>query len=198
MRLWGDRREEERGSDVAALLDAASSGIGEVVDAAERAVAQMRAYDDEAGADTRINRERLVKELVGSVLERTESLRAEAGKLAEILERAGSRLEQTGERPAPDPAAGSERSGETEPALDVANPSIPFTGRRELPERRVVTDADAGGPPAEGVRLLATQMAVAGSDRAEVENRLARDFGVRDAGHLLDELFSGERASGVR
>jgi hypothetical protein len=40
-------------------------------------------------------------------------------------------------------------------------------------------------------------MAVAGSDRADIERRLAREFGVRDASGLLDELFSGRGGAEV-
>jgi hypothetical protein len=42
----------------------------------------------------------------------------------------------------------------------------------------------------EGLRLLATQMAAAGSDRAEIEQQLRVDFGVVNARELLDEIFS--------
>jgi hypothetical protein len=46
-------------------------------------------------------------------------------------------------------------------------------------------------PPSEGIRLLATQMAVAGSTQAEIEERLRIEFGVVDADAILYEVFGG-------
>jgi hypothetical protein len=46
------------------------------------------------------------------------------------------------------------------------------------------------------VRLIATQMAIAGSSRTEIERRLRIQFGVRDADQALDDIFGNQR-SGV-
>jgi hypothetical protein len=54
-----------------------------------------------------------------------------------------------------------------------------------------------GASTPEGVRLAATQMAVAGSSRSEIERCLRIQFGVRDADAALDEIF-GTRSSEVR
>src|SRR2546423_1862863 len=43
-----------------------------------------------------------------------------------------------------------------------------------------------GGAPSDGARLLAAQMAVAGSSRQEIEARLRDEFGIQDAGPILD------------
>jgi hypothetical protein len=40
----------------------------------------------------------------------------------------------------------------------------------------------------EGARLLATQMAVAGSTRDEIAWRLREEFGIHDATAILDEI----------
>lgn len=40
-----------------------------------------------------------------------------------------------------------------------------------------------------GARLLATQMAVAGSGRQDIRDRLVNDFGIRDPEPLLDSIF---------
>jgi hypothetical protein len=42
---------------------------------------------------------------------------------------------------------------------------------------------------AEGIRLLATQMAVAGSSREDIEARLSSEFGVDDATEVLAEVL---------
>jgi hypothetical protein len=50
----------------------------------------------------------------------------------------------------------------------------------------------AGTPPSDGARLLATQMAVAGSSRTEIESRLQNEFGIHDAGPMLDAILGRE------
>jgi hypothetical protein len=59
------------------------------------------------------------------------------------------------------------------------------------------SDAPAAPPPealggdsrvSEGARLLATQMAVAGSTRDEIAWRLREEFGINDATAILDEI----------
>jgi hypothetical protein len=46
-----------------------------------------------------------------------------------------------------------------------------------------------GGAPSDGARLLAAQMAVAGSSREEIETRLRDEFGIQDAGPILDGIL---------
>ncbi len=43
-----------------------------------------------------------------------------------------------------------------------------------------------------GARLLATQMAVSGSDRGEIEQRLRSGFEIEDAGEILDAILGPE------
>jgi hypothetical protein len=43
--------------------------------------------------------------------------------------------------------------------------------------------------PSDGARLLAAQMAVAGSSRDEIETRLRDEFGIQDAGPILDGIL---------
>ena len=52
--------------------------------------------------------------------------------------------------------------------------------------------ADAEDSPADSARLLTTQMAVAGSSRAEIESRLRIDFGIQDPAPLLDAILGQE------
>ncbi|MGH2982389.1 MAG: hypothetical protein ACRDKV_10150 [Solirubrobacterales bacterium] len=50
--------------------------------------------------------------------------------------------------------------------------------------------ADASGTTSsDGARLLAAQMAVAGSSRKEIEARLRDEFGIQDAGPILDGIL---------
>jgi len=50
-----------------------------------------------------------------------------------------------------------------------------------------------GSQPSEGARLLATQMAVAGSNREEIQSRLSHEFGIHDTGPMLDAILGLER-----
>lgn len=49
--------------------------------------------------------------------------------------------------------------------------------------------AAPGGLPADGARLLAAQMAVAGSSREEIEARLRKEFDIEDAAPILDGIL---------
>ena len=74
-------------------------------------------------------------------------------------------------RPAPAPTP-------TEPATEA--PSAPQRARPSTPSGR--------GQVSEGAVLLATQMAVAGGSREQIEERLRNDFGIEDPGAILDGL----------
>lgn len=68
----------------------------------------------------------------------------------------------------------------TEPAAeDLPNPGGPKPSR---------PSASGGGDVSEGAVLLATQMAVAGGSREQIEARLRNDFGIADPGPILDGL----------
>ncbi len=69
--------------------------------------------------------------------------------------------------PPPEPPAGS-----VPPQRPAAQPRVP-----------------GGGTPSDGARLLAAQMAVAGSSREEIETRLREEFGIHDAAPILDGIL---------
>ena len=62
------------------------------------------------------------------------------------------------------------------------------------PPRRVDDHSDARF---DGARLVALQMAVAGSTREEVHAELQRAFRLSDPSSILDDVFGGPRRSGV-
>lgn len=168
--------------------------IDAVADAAELAVEQVRGDLDpgqpwrQGGAapeSTRIDREALVEQLLESLAARTEGLQSEAAALAKTLKRAGAQLERSG--PAkPVPA--------TPPPVEIDRQTAPQRLALALRQDRrgAPTSRSRGGKVPDGVRLLATQMAVAGSSMSEVESRLRREFGVADPGPVLDEVFGRE------
>lgn len=198
------------GSDVADVLAVAASRIDEIVAASERAADDIRRESSaKLGLGTsegsQISRERLVAELAESLVERAESLSREAADLAGLLGRASGRLLPKDEPPAsPEPATASV------PTATPARSSTPDLDRR-VSERFVSGDesrtADKRGSkpfkrrsgasdpqtrkrpsPNDGLKLLVSQMAVAGSTRDEIEARLRTEFGVEDASSLLGDV----------
>ena len=77
----------------------------------------------------------------------------------------------------------------------------PAEASPERPQLRTVEPfpeaAEPQGPPARrageaGARLLATQMAVSGASRAEIETRLRNGAGIEDPSALLDAILGPE------
>jgi hypothetical protein len=89
--------------------------------------------------------------------------------------------------PPPDPYGPPPGAAPPEEEAPIAVPSSQYTGTPE-PVAYEGTGADEG-PPSEGIRLLATQMAVAGETVADIERRLRNDFGVANASQVVRELF---------
>ncbi len=77
-----------------------------------------------------------------------------------------------------DPPGASERSA---PPLRSVEPAQPV---ETAPARR--------GSESAGARLLATQMAVSGSSREEIETRLRSGFEIEDTGEILDAILGPE------
>lgn len=100
--------------------------------------------------------------------------------------------------PAPEPAEPVAELAEPEPSGDARErrPSVEPVERPSWLGRRTgrrSTEGESRGT-SEGVRLIATQMAIAGSTRAEIERRLRVQFGVEDATQALDEIFGNRRS----
>ena len=168
-------------------------------EAAERAAAQVgeAAGGLRAGHGSDFHAQ-LLADLGESLVERVNDIRAECDRLSGMLARATKLSSRSGTpTPAPVPV----------PVPDRGSPEIfkPVTGNGSAEQRRKPAAArrrldrrrSPGQSTPEGVRLAATQMAVAGSTRSEVERVLRVQFGVRDADAALDEIF-GTRPSEVR
>lgn len=119
------------------------------------------------------------------LLARMRAVRDECDRVRDILDRVTGGLDPQASAPptlledsdeAPlDLDAGTVLDGDGEAPPAVAYPG---TGKAE--------PADS---PSDGIRLLATQMAMAGESIADIERRLRSDFGVRDAHLVVRELF---------
>jgi hypothetical protein len=167
-----------------AIVEAAERAAEGVIDDAEtqarKYLAQARAEADRA-VEGRFSE---LSELIDSLLGQAISLRREAEGLQVTLEEAKSRIDPGG--------SSSPRGSEPEASPADLSPS-------EVPRLRAVTEPEAPASPAEakpadaaGARLLATQMAVSGSSREEIEARLRNRFEIEDTTPILDAILGPE------
>jgi len=176
---------------LAAIVEAAERAAVTVIDDAEK---QAQRQLDQA----RTEADRLLEERIGSLAELTDSLIAQAeairaqseqllGSLAEarrqVVAEGGAEAGAVG----PTPIRGSHLSAvtpvEAEPVANLQPLAV---------ERRGADagDAEAGTPA--GARLLATQMAVAGNSREEIEEQLRNGFEIEDTASILDAILGPE------
>jgi hypothetical protein len=166
-----------------AIIDAAEKAAAGIIEDAE---AQAQRYLEESRRRSeRLAEERAreIAEVTDSLVERAESVKRQADELIAAL---GSARRQLEER-APDELASTPAPAGSSPA---------GTQRAPAPHLKSVEPVAAPGAagavpgePTAGARLLATQMAVAGSSRPEIENRLRSEFGIEDAGPMLDAIL---------
>ena len=106
---------------------------------------------------------------------------ASAANLASISAAAETESAAASEPAADAPAAEREPEAAEEPAPEPAaeKPAAPPSAATSRPS----------GPASAGARLLATQMAVAGSSRDEIASRLENEFGIADPDEMLDGIL---------
>jgi len=248
------RRQTEATETAADPLQEMAAQIRALDEAAEQAAARIA--EAAAGLGNRelgggsATRADLLAGLASALVDRTEAIRADCGKLSALMDRTAKLVADRDSAdaaqsvpppppaaepepftlapelstepalpdlepepaPVPDASAAAEPEPEPEPIPD-ATPDLEPSGQRHVasgedepspapePENkpRWLSGRTAGGlagGTSEGVRLIATQMAIAGSSRSEIERRLRIQFGVHDADQALDEIF-GTRRSGV-
>jgi hypothetical protein len=108
--------------------------------------------------------------------------------------------------PEPDVASADRAggAGETIPATPLAGSSSPATGPARShagPEPEEPAPAQNGAPEIpvpSAARLVAIEMAVGGSSRAEVEQHLREKLGVTEPEPLLDDVFGVASTAGSR
>lgn len=177
-----------------AVLSSAKGSLDEIAAVTDLASLQVRAQFErlEKARGTQGSQsnheaqfERCMERLLGII----EGLDQEVVELRTTLERVWEELDlEAGEVPeesgAPTaqttPAANSGREPESEDAGEAPARNV----------RRVkATSSPSNSDVPKGVRVLATQMATAGSTEQEIESRLRSEFGVSDPSPVLDELF---------
>lgn len=169
-----------------AIVEAAERAAEGVIDDAE---AQARRYLTQARAEAdRITDRRMedLSHMIDVLLDRADSLQSEAERMQTLLEEAKFRIDPE------QPEAGKEAAPEPK---DPEEPA-PL---REPPRLRAVTHPEEPAPAptapqndAAGARLLATQMAVSGSSREEIEQRLRNRFEIEDTKPILDAILGPE------
>jgi len=172
-----------------AVVEAAERAAASVIDDAER---QARQYLTQAHAEAdRLADDRIsgLAETIDSLLAQASSLRQEAERLQANLEAAKARIdvEIDGERPL---APAEPSSADQEPA-----PLLRAVESEEAPAGQLAPQPDGKRSNAAGARLLATQMAVGGSSREEIEERLRNGFGIEDTAAVLDAILGPEEQS---
>lgn len=167
-----------------AIVESAERAAEGVIDDAE---AQARRYLAQARAEAdRLSEGRLseLSDLVETLIGQATSLRQEAERLQATLEVARSRIDGEEDRRAPEPPS---RQDERPPEVQV-------------PRLRAVAEEGEPAPvppepdrtDAAGARLLATQLAVSGSSRKEIEERLRNRFEIEDTTAILDAILGPE------
>jgi len=189
-----------------AQLASAAERLGAIVEAAERAAesviddaeAEARAYLADARAEAdRIGAERGVElsRLVDALLADAVALRNGAERLVESLHRAQDALRPVAaerpEQPSPPRLAPVEPLRPREPVAAAPEPA-PQPEPAAEPRRRRGDEQAAPASVTAGARLLATQLAVSGSSREEIDRRLRSGFELDDTSAILDAILGPE------
>lgn len=168
----------------------AAERIEAVVEAAERAAeaviddAEKRAHsylaDAEAEADRLVSRRLAsLSELTDALFAQAEEISRQTENLLAALERAKAEIgAEGGAEPMPHPLVEPRNSGRASHLTAVSEPEEP------QPPSELGTPA--------GARLLATQMAVSGNSREEIELRLRSGFEIEDTTAILDAILGPE------
>jgi vacuolar-type H+-ATPase subunit H len=166
-----------------AIVEAAERAAESVIDDAE---AQARRYLAQARAEADRQSEGRVAEISGqidSLLGQATSLRHEAERLQQSLEAAKAGI-AGGDPPPQAPAEDRPEAPRLRAVAAAASPEPP-------PEEPRV-ESGARRPDAAGARLLATQLAVSGSSREEIAQRLRNGFEIEDTDAILDAILGPE------
>ena len=154
-------------------------------DAEEQARRQLERAEVEAG---QLVSDRLasLSSLIDSLVAQAEATRDQSESLIASLEEAKRRLE-AGE--APGEVGRQQRPEQARPSHLTAVDPVEGPAASEPTELRPAA-AETNTPA--GARLLATQMAVSGSSREEIEAKLRNGFEIEDTASILDAILGPE------
>ncbi len=191
----------QAGERIQAIIEAAERAAAAII---EDAKAQARKQLDESRSEANRATARRAQEislLTSDLIDRTEAVRRQSDELLRLLDETKRRLD----------AAGQGGTGHAERA-PVQQMPLGQTPAQQTPMGQTMQSTPAeppaaqhlraveaqphhegrGGHSIDGPRLLATQMAVGGSSRAEIERRLRNEFEIEDTGPMLDAILGQE------
>ena len=174
MKRSKDRKQEGREPGAGALVDEAAERLAKIVNAAERAAEQVIDDAEARAREILTEAEAEAERLRGEALAAIERARQELGALSPQPQRQDE----------PAPSRGSHLS-----AVPVAEPPAP-SEPAPAPLAPAEPEGELGNPA--GARLLATQMAVSGNSREEIEARLRNGFEIEDTASILDAILGPE------
>lgn len=157
------------------LVDEAAERLAKIVAAAERAAEQVIDDAEAQARRTIADAEADAERIRGEALAAVERARRELGALS---------AEATEHLPEPEPES-------PEPGR-VAHLSAVAPIDEPAPSPPLASDSEPKRGSAAGARLLATQMAVSGSSREEIEARLRSGFEIEDATAIIDAILGPE------
>jgi hypothetical protein len=166
----------ETDNHAATLAAALSSRVGVLADAARDTMTAIER--DRSALEGRYGSSVMADELIEAVSGRLDGVADDCRDLAAILDRFRSLAGPTDVSEAP---SALPTTPEPLPTAPIGGPLPPVPG--------VAAPEEHGPHLSDGVRLLATQMSVAGASPDEIALRLREDFGVPDADRLVRELF---------
>ncbi len=165
---------------LASIVDAAERAALAVIDEAEK---EAQRYLEEArGRADLVVAERLREE--ADRLERRAAGAAPVDPEEPVLRRVSSQDVAPPQPPAPPP----QRPATPQPPVPPQPPVVPVS----TDEVAQAAGAVRYGGGSAAARLLATQMAVSGSSREEIEMRLRSGFQIEDSGEILDAILGPE------
>ena len=123
-------------------------------------------------------------DLADGLMERAQTLASQADQLIAALDLAARRLLESGRGVEVSPIVAPVRLLQWAPAPAERNQSGPSGAATENVGAKTAA-ADSEEPVPDGIRLLITTMALAGSGHDEIARRLRDDFGFEDADQII-------------
>ena len=187
-------RGKDRPEPPKPLATSTAERLAAIVEAAERAA--VKVIDDaEEEARDRLERaeaeaEQLVAGRLAELDELTDSLISQAATVRAQAEQLIASLEQARRQFGSEPGSGQpeRRRPDSRPSHLAAVDPVPEPAAPAPTELRPAR----GETTAAGARLLATQMAVSGSSREEIEARLRNGFEIEDTAAIVDAILGPE------
>lgn len=168
---------------LAAIVEAAERAAVKVIDDAEEEARDRLERAEAEAAQLVAGRLAELDALTDSLISQAATVRAQSEQLISSLEQARRQLGSERE-----PGPPERRQPDSRPAhLTAVDP----VAESEAPAPTELRPAK-GEATAAGARLLATQMAVSGSSREEIEARLRNGFEIEDTAAIVDAILGPE------